>query len=131
VRRTKIIATLGPASDSGAAIRELIEAGVDVFRFNFSHGTPEGHAEVISRVRRAAQDSGRIVALLQDLSGPKIRTGALRGHTPLQLTAGAALTIVVGDFAGEPGRVSTTFADLPKVVHPGDSLLLDDGRIQL
>ena len=98
---------------SDAAIRELIDAGVDVFRFNFSHGTHEGHAEVIARVRRAAQRSGRTIALLQDLSGPKIRTGPLRGHTPLQLAIGDALTIAVGDFRGEPGRVSTTF-DLPQ-----------------
>jgi pyruvate kinase len=130
MRKTKIIATLGPASSSDAAIRELIDAGVDVFRFNFSHGTHEGHAETMARVRRAAIDSGRIVALLQDLSGPKIRTGRLRGHAPLQLSTGDPLTIAVGTFEGEPGRVSTTF-DLPRVVHAGDCLLLDDGRIQL
>jgi pyruvate kinase len=130
MRKTKIIATLGPSSSSDAAIRELIDAGVDVFRFNFSHGTHEGHAETMARVRRAAKDSGRIVALLQDLSGPKIRTGLLRGHTPLQLSIGDPLTIAVGDFEGESGRVSTTF-DLPRVVHAGDCLLLDDGRLQL
>ena len=78
----------------------------------------------------AARQSSRTIALLQDLSGPKIRTGLLRGHTPLQLEIGDALTIVVGDAPGEPGRVSTTF-DLPSVVHPGDCLLLDDGRLQL
>jgi pyruvate kinase len=130
MRKTKIIATLGPASSSDAAIRELIDAGVDVFRFNFSHGTHAGHAETMARVRRAASDRGRIVALLQDLSGPKIRTGLLRGHTPLQLSIGDPLTIAVGDFEGQPGRVSTTF-DLPRVVRPGDCLLLDDGRLQL
>jgi pyruvate kinase len=130
VRKTKIIATLGPASSSDTAIRELIDAGVDVFRFNFSHGTHDGHAEAIARVRRAAKDSGRTVALLQDLSGPKIRTGRLRGHSPVQLSIGDPLTIAVGDFEGEPRRVSTTF-DLPRVVRPGDRLLLDDGRIQL
>jgi pyruvate kinase len=130
MRKTKIIATLGPASQSDAAIRELIDAGVDVFRFNFSHGTHEGHADAIARVRRAAGESTRTIALLQDLSGPKIRTGLLRGHTPLPLANGDALTIAVGDFPGEPGRVSTTF-DLPSVVHPGDCLLLDDGRLQL
>ena len=130
MRKTKIIATLGPASSSETSIRELIDAGVDVFRFNFSHGTHESHGETIARVRRAAKESGRIVGLLQDLSGPKIRTGLLRDHKPLQLSAGEALTIAVGDFAGEPGRVSTTFA-LPAVVHPGDCLLLDDGRLQL
>ncbi len=130
MRKTKIIATLGPASSSDAAIRELIDAGVDVFRFNFSHGTHEGHAEMIARVRRAVKESGRSVALLQDLSGPKIRTGLLRGHSPLQLSSGDPLTIAVGDFEGESGRVSTTF-DLPQVVHSGDCLLLDDGRLQL
>jgi pyruvate kinase len=130
VRKTKIIATLGPASGSDAAIRELIDAGVDVFRFNFSHGTHEGHADAIARVRRAATQSGRIIALLQDLSGPKIRTGRLRGHDPVPLVRGDHLTIAVGDFEGGPGRVSTSF-DLPRVVRPGDCLLLDDGRLQL
>ena len=131
MRRTKIIATLGPASGSDVVISELIAAGVDVFRLNFSHGTHESHAAAIERVRRAAQSAGRIVALLQDLSGPKIRTGRLRDGVPLQLKAGDALTVVVGDFPGEPGRVSTTYANLPKGVHRGDGLLLDDGHIQL
>jgi pyruvate kinase len=130
MRKTKIIATLGPASNTDVAIRELIDAGVDVFRFNFSHGTHEGHAETIARVRRAAEHKRRVVALLQDLSGPKIRTGRLRGRAPITLTSGDPLTIAVGEFEGEPGRVSTTF-DLPRVVRPGDCLLLDDGRLQL
>ena len=130
VRKTKIIATLGPASQSDDAIRALIDAGVDVFRFNFSHGTHSGHADLIARVRQASRNSSRTIALLQDLSGPKIRTGLLRGHTPLQLEIGDALTIVVGNAPGEPGRISTTF-DLPKAVRPGDALLLDDGRLQL
>jgi pyruvate kinase len=95
MRKTKIIATLGPASNSDVAIRELIDAGVDVFRFNFSHGTHDGHAETMARVRRAAEHKRRIVALLQDLSGPKIRTGRLRGHTPITLTKGDPLTIAV------------------------------------
>ena len=131
MRRTKIIATLGPASASDAVIRELIDAGVDVFRLNFSHGTHDGHAAVIDRVRRASKESGRIVALLQDLSGPKIRTGKLRGGGPVPLKKGDVLTIAVGDFEGDAQRVSTTYADLPKGVHAGDSLLLDDGRIEL
>ena len=122
-RRTKIIATLGPASNSDVIISELIAAGVDVFRLNFSHDTHQGHAAVIERVRRKAKESGRIVALLQDLSGPKIRTGTLRDGVPLLLTAGDGLTIVVGDFPGDSTRVSTTYADLPKAVHRGDALL--------
>ncbi len=131
MRRTKIIATLGPASASDDVIRELIAAGVDVFRLNFSHGTHDGHAAVIDRVRRASKEAGRIVALLQDLSGPKIRTGKLRGGGPVPLKTGDVLSIAVGDFEGDAQRVSTTYADLPKGVHAGDSLLLDDGRIEL
>jgi pyruvate kinase len=128
-RATKIIATVGPSSADRLA--ELIEAGVDVFRLNFSHGTHETHGESIGLIREAADRARRCVAIMQDLSGPKIRTGLLRDHTPLDLSAGESLTIGVGDFVGEAGRVSTTYEELPKVVSPGDTLLLDDGRIQL
>jgi pyruvate kinase len=130
-RATKIIATVGPATDSEARITQLVEAGVDVFRLNFSHGTHESHGEAIRRIRKAAQRAERPVAVMQDLSGPKIRTGQLRNHTPIDLREGESLIIAVGDFPGEPGRVSTTYADLPAVVGRGDTLLLDDGRIQL
>jgi pyruvate kinase len=131
VRHTKIIATVGPATSSERAIRELVAAGVDIFRLNFSHGSHESHGEVVERIRAAARDARRCVAVLQDLSGPKIRTGTLVGGEPLRLTAGEPLTIAVGDFAGAAGRVSTTYAELPRSVRPGDMLLLDDGRIQL
>jgi len=131
VRHTKIIATVGPATSSERTIRELVAAGVDIFRLNFSHGSHESHGEVVIRIRAAARDARRCVAVLQDLSGPKIRTGTLQGGEPLRLTAGDRLTIAVGDFAGVAGRVSTTYTDLPKSVRAGDMLLLDDGRIQL
>jgi pyruvate kinase len=131
MRRTRIVATLGPASASRAVIDEMIAAGVDVFRLNFSHGTREGHASVIEVVRQAAQQAGRLVAVLQDLSGPKIRTGTLRSGAPVPLESGAELSIVVGDAPGDAVRVSTTYADLPKSVRPGDTMLLDDGRIEL
>ena len=131
MRQTKIVATLGPASDSDSGIRELIDAGVNVFRLNFSHGTRDSHAATIARVRSAADASGRTIAILQDLSGPKIRTGRLKHGSPVTLRQGASLVIAVGDFAGDGERVSTTYADLPRAVHSGDTLLLDDGRIQL
>jgi pyruvate kinase len=131
VRHTKIIATIGPATSSARAIRELVAAGVDIFRLNFSHGSHASHGEVVTHVRAAASDARRSVAIMQDLSGPKIRTGTLQGGEPLTLAAGDPLTIAVGDFPGVPGRVSTTYADLPKSVRAGDMLLLDDGRIQL
>ena len=131
MRHTKIVATVGPATSSEAAIRHLVDAGVDVFRLNFSHGTHEAHGAVITHIRRAADDAHRCIAILQDLSGPKIRTGALTGGHSIRLSAGDELRIAVGDFVGGPGRVSTPYADLPRSVHAGDSLLLDDGRIQL
>ena len=131
MRQTKIIATVGPASEHDDIIRALVTGGVDVFRLNFSHGTHDSHQAVASRIRRAAADAGRPVAILQDLSGPKIRTGRLRDGKPFMLKPGDALTIEVGDFLGGPGRVATNFASLPSAVHPGALLLLDDGRIQL
>jgi pyruvate kinase len=131
VRRTKIVATVGPASDSETAIGDLLAAGVDVVRLNFSHGTQASHQRTVERVRAIAARDGRTVAVLQDLAGPKIRTGPLRGGQPLQLTAGDELTIAVGNTPGEPGRITTTYADLPAVVRPGQLLLLDDGHVQL
>jgi pyruvate kinase len=131
MRRTKIIATLGPASASDGIIRELVAAGVDVFRLNFSHGTHETHAALMEKVRQASKEAGRTVALLQDLSGTKIRTGKLRGGGPVPLNAGETLTVAVGDFVGDAQRVSTTYADLAKSVRPGDALLLDDGHLEL
>ena len=131
MRQTKIIATVGPATNSDAAINELIAAGVDVVRLNFSHGNHESHGEALTRVRAAAQQQGRCVAVLQDLAGPKIRTGSLADGEPIHLRDGDELEIVVGDLVGGPGRVSTSYAELPDAVRPNDTLLLDDGRLQL
>lgn len=131
MRHTKIVATIGPASDTDAALDALVAAGVDVVRLNFSHGTSEWHRAVFGRVRAAAARAGRHVAVLQDLAGPKIRIGALEGGQPLPLRAGDELTIATGDREGGPGIVYTSFAGLAPSVRPGDRLLLDDGRIEL
>jgi pyruvate kinase len=131
MRQTKIIATIGPASSGEDVLRRLLTAGVDVCRLNFSHGTHESHGELMRTIRRVAAEVRRPVAILQDLAGPKIRTGALRGKVPIVLAPGDALTIAVEDSEGGPGRISTSFAELPKSVARGDTLLLDDGRIQL
>src|SRR5918993_470207 len=131
MRHTKIVASLGPASDSSDVLDELMVAGVDVFRLNFSHGTHETHAATYARVRAAADRAGRTVAVLQDLSGPKIRTGRHAGAKPITLTRGDELSITTGDFEGAPGRVSTTYAPLARAVRPGQDLLLDDGRVVL
>jgi pyruvate kinase len=131
MRRTKIVATVGPASSDESTLRDLVAAGVDVFRLNFSHGTHAGHGEVVQRIRRVVAEQNRSVALLQDLSGPKIRTGLLAGHQPIPVETGSRLVIAVGDFEGGPGRVSTTYGALPGLVRKGHRLLLDDGRLQL
>ncbi|HUE85271.1 MAG TPA: pyruvate kinase [Vicinamibacterales bacterium] len=131
MRHTKIIATVGPASSHPDLVAALIAAGADVFRLNFSHGTQEIHGTTITTIRRVAEQARRHVAILQDLSGPKIRTGRIRGGGPLDLLAGARLDIRIGSDAGEPGMVSTTYAPLATAVKRGDLLLLDDGKIAL
>lgn len=130
-RLTKIVATLGPASIDAPRIDELIAAGTDVFRLNFSHGSHEQHAQTLVKVRAAAQRAGRHIAILQDLSGPKIRTGRLKDGKPIPLKPGDRLVIEAGDGIGEPGHVYTTYAELTRAVRVGDRLLLDDGRIEL
>ena len=131
MRRTKIIATLGPASQDPEVIAALIAAGVDVFRLNFSHGTHEAHAAVYQRVRATAEESGRIIAVMQDLSGPKIRTTALEGGIALTLAEGAVLRIRGGEGVGRDGLIFTPYAELVRSARQGDRLLLDDGRIEL
>ena len=131
MRHTKIIATVGPACDRSDVLESLIQAGVNVFRLNFSHGTHDSHAQVFARIREAGKRAGRRVAIMQDLSGPKIRTGPLAGGTPLTLAEGDELRIAVGDAQGGPGRVFTPYAELVRCARPDDRLLLDDGRIEL
>ena len=131
VRRTKIIATLGPASVEPRVLDALIEAGVDVIRLNFSHGTHESHAAAFRGVREAAARCGRHVAILQDLSGPKIRTGRLEGGNPIELREGDDLRIAAGDGIGGRVRIFTPYAELIASARSGDRLLLDDGKIEL
>jgi pyruvate kinase len=131
MRHTKIIATAGPASDSDDVLDAIIAAGANIIRLNFSHGTHASHAATYERVRRAGCRAGAGVAILQDLGGPKIRTGRLADGRPLQLRAGDRLVIATGDFIGGPGRVSTAFAGLARSAAPGDRLLLADGAIEL
>jgi pyruvate kinase len=131
MRHTKIIATVGPACRSDEMLDALIAAGTDIFRLNFSHGTQDTQGATFKRVRAAAQRARREVAILQDLGGPKIRTGPLEGGKPIVAARGDRLIIATGDFRGEPGRLSTTFAGLAQSVRPGDRLLLADGSVEL
>src|SRR4051812_26989244 len=131
MRRTKIIATVGPASDSDEALDGLIAAGVDIFRLNFSHGTHESQSASFARVRAAASRAQRDVAILQDLGGPKIRTGATRDGRPIAVKRGDRLRIVTGDAPCVPGAISTAFEGLAIAVKPGDALLIADGLVEL
>lgn len=131
MRRTKIIATLGPATNTPERIAQLIQAGMDVARMNFSHGTHADHADRIAMVRRTAAQAGRPVAVLQDLQGPKIRTGALADKQPVDLVDGQMFTITIQDIVGNAQRVSTTYDLLPQDVQAGDRILLSDGLIEL
>jgi pyruvate kinase len=132
-RHTKIVATLGPASSAPAILEVLVARGVDVFRLNFSHGTHESHGQTYRAVREAAARAGRHVAILQDLSGPKIRTGRLRGGQAIDLHKGDELRLAAADEVeeGGPGRVFTPYAELIASAQPGARLLLDDGKIEL
>jgi pyruvate kinase len=130
-RRAKIICTIGPACHSEAAMRDLLRLGMDVARLNFSHGSHEDHARNIERLRRAAEKENRTVCILQDLQGPKIRTGRLEHHEPIELKSGATVIITPRDIAGTPTRISTTFPDLARELAPGARVLLRDGLIEL
>jgi pyruvate kinase len=133
MRRAKIIATIGPASSDAATIKELLDAGMDVARLNFSHGKPEDHAEILDRIRAAGRQLRRAVGVLQDLQGPKIRTGPLKaGKKGVMLQDGAEITITTeGEQKGDEKLISTTYKHLAEDVRPGDRLLLDDGLLEL
>jgi len=131
MRHTKIIATVGPSCNTADLLDALLVAGVDLFRLNFSHGTHESHRAVFELIRNACRRTGVRAGIMQDLSGPKIRTGRLQGGLPIVLQAGQELRIVGGDAVGGSGFVSTTFVDLIKSAKPGDRLLLDDGKLEL
>src|SRR5436305_7074626 len=128
--KTKIVATIGPASESPEMLARLIRAGLDVARLNFSHGSPAKHAEVIQRIRNAARETGRRVAIMADLPGPKMRLGKIDPE-PIQLLPGAHFTLTSEDIVGNAQRASTTFQQLARVVKPRDRIFLNDGLVQL
>lgn len=130
MRRAKIVCTLGPATSSYEQIRELVDAGMDVARLNLSHGTHEDHARSYELVRRASEEAGRPVAVLVDLQGPKIRLGSF-GDGPVDLAVGDEFAITTEDVVGDAELASTTYGGLPGDVHPGDAILVDDGKVTL
>jgi len=128
--KTRIIATIGPASESPAVLEQMIVAGMNIARLNFSHGEFDTHRKNIASIREAAKRAGRPVAIMADLSGRKMRIGKL-GTEPIQLKAGNHFSLTAEDIEGNEKRVSVTFKQLWKVVKNGNLLSLNDGYIQL
>jgi pyruvate kinase len=128
--KTKIVATIGPASNTPEILERLIRAGMNIARLNFSHGSFDQHAEVIARIRAACKATGRRVAIMGDLPGPKMRLGTIDPE-PVHLESGNAFTLTSEDIIGSARRASMSFEPLPRVVKPGDRLFLNDGLVQL
>jgi pyruvate kinase len=130
-RRAKIVATIGPASRSEGMIRRLIQSGMDVARVNFSHGSHDEHAEVIQRIRKVSTENEKAVTILQDLSGPKLRTGPLPSGASILLEPGEIVTLSTVANQAHPEQIFINYDHLAKDVRPGDQILLDDGQLEL
>ena len=128
--KTKIVCTIGPASNSLEVMQKLLLAGMNVARINFSHGDFSSHGQVIPDLRQAARTVGRRLAIMADLPGPKIRIGTLAAE-PVELTAGAQFILTTAGITGDLSRVSVSFEPLPRVVQPGNRIYLNDGLIEL
>src|SRR5271157_557101 len=129
-QKTKIVATIGPASESREVMAAMIQAGMNVARLNFSHGNFGGHKQVIENLRASARAAGRRIAIMADLPGPKMRIGHLADE-PVHLQPGAFFSLTTRDIVGDATRASVSFDRLPEAVSPGDILFLNDGLIQL
>jgi pyruvate kinase len=129
-KRTKIVATLGPASSEPDMLDRLVAAGVDVFRLNLSHGDRKGHEALYHQVREASSRAGRAVGILADLPGPKIRVGRLEGGS-ITLAEGEEVTVTTRDIVGGPGLIPSQYGALTQDVSPGNMMLLDDGNLEL
>lgn len=134
-KRTKIVCTMGPACDNDETIREMIEAGMNVARFNFSHGSYEEHQGRIERVRRIARELGRPVGILLDTKGPEVRTGLLEGHQKVTVNAGDKIVVTAQptseDWLGNASHISLDYLDLPSEAEAGSIILIDDGLVGL
>src|ERR1700693_1500250 len=130
-RRAKIVATLGPASNTEPVFRDLVRAGVDVVRLNFSHGSHEEKLALIQMIRKVSREERKPLCILGDLQGPKIRTSKLKDHQSVLLKAGGRITITPREVPGTASLVGTTFKTLAENVEQGSRILLSDGLIEL
>ena len=131
LKRTKIVCTMGPATDDDDVLRQLIQNGMNVARFNFSHGSYDYHRNNIERVRNISRELGAYVAIMLDTKGPEIRTGELVDHQKVTLETGGTIVLTTEPVVGTAERVSITYQDLPKDVEAGSTILMDDGLIGL
>lgn len=131
MRKTKIIATLGPATESLTTIKRLIKAGVDVCRLNLSHGDLDWHREMVQLIRTVSQQEERPVSIILDLQGPRIRTGLLKQGKPIRLKSGDVVTVTTREIYGREGLIATPYKSLARDVRKGDRILLDDGKMEL
>lgn len=131
MRRTKIVCTIGPASESPDMVRALLKAGMNVARLNASHGTVQQHAERIETLRRLEEEMGRPLGIMLDVQGPKIRTGPLASPEGIELWPGQDFTLTAEPITGTSRRVSVDYPDLPRIIEPGNTIYLDDGSIEL
>jgi pyruvate kinase len=130
INKTKIVCTIGPASESPEVMKQMVESGMNVARLNFSHGDFASHKQVIENLRAVSKSLGRRIAIMADLSGPKMRIGRIDPE-PIELRQGEQLTLTTDDVVGNTKRISVSFNRLPQAVKPGDTLFLNDGYIQL
>jgi pyruvate kinase len=128
--RTKIVATLGPASRTPAVLRQMIEAGVNVFRLNFSHGTHEEHSAVLADIYKLSREMGRYVGVLQDLCGPKMRLGPIPGDL-VECPLGEEFTLVTERSSDSPRELTCSYRELPKDLKAGESILFADGTVAM
>lgn len=130
LNKTKIVCTIGPASDSPEMLLKMINAGMNIARLNYSHGDFDSHAIVIKKLREAARTAGKRLAILADLPGPKMRIGKLESE-PIELNSGETLILTTESIVGDKNRISVSFDKLPSVVKPGNIIFLNDGIIQV
>src|SRR5512143_1776819 len=128
--KTKIVCTIGPASETPGVMEKMMQAGMNIARLNFSHGDFDSHRRVVQNLRSAARSSGKRLVIMADLSGPKMRIGKL-AEEPVDLKPGDTFMLTTDDIVGDVGKASVTFKKLPQAVKPGDALFLNDGIIQL
>ncbi len=130
-RKTKIICTIGPASDQIPVLKSMVEAGMDIARLNFSHGSYGYHKRIFSRIKKVERELGRSIGILQDLEGPEVRTGRLQGGKPVELKKGSSFLIYSKDRIGDARGVGVNYSSLYRYLKGGESIFIDDGRIEL